>query len=141
VITRFPSGAGFLCRIWSSRWCPPGSGHDPASLPIAPVTTTVRNIPTEVRLAADDGLPRECAANFDNVFTLSRSRFKQRITRLAEPRLREVCRAYQFAAGCQPGISMDANQYGAMSPGNIGKCLRLRVHSSAPRCCVVAAMT
>jgi mRNA interferase MazF len=72
------------------------------SLLVAPLTTTVRDIPTEVRLTADDGLPRECAANFDNVFTLSRSRFKQRITRLAEPRLREVCRAYQFAAGCQP---------------------------------------
>jgi len=72
------------------------------SVLVAPLTTTVRNIPTEVRFTADDGLPRECAANFDNVFTLSRSRFKQRITQLAEPRLREVCRAYQFAAGCQP---------------------------------------
>jgi mRNA interferase MazF len=69
---------------------------------VAPLTTTVRNIPTEVHLTTDDGPPRECAANFNNVFTLSRSHFKQRITRLAEPRLREVCRAYQFAAGCQP---------------------------------------
>ena len=56
------------------------------SLLVAPLTTTVRNIPTEVHLTTDDGLPRECAANFDNVFTLSRSHFKQRITRLAESR-------------------------------------------------------
>ena len=70
------------------------------SLLVAPVTTTVRGIPTEVVLDRDDGLPRPCAANFDNVFTLSRGRFTSRITRLADERLAEVCRAYRFAAGC-----------------------------------------
>jgi mRNA interferase MazF len=70
------------------------------SLLVAPVTTTVRSIPTEVALGADDGLPRPCAANFDNVFTLQRSRFTARISRLSDDRLREVCRAYRFAAGC-----------------------------------------
>ena len=71
-----------------------------ASLLVAPVTTTVRNIPTEVALDAEDGLPRRCAANFDNVFTLHRSRFKSRITRLDDERLGDICRAYRFAAGC-----------------------------------------
>jgi mRNA interferase MazF len=70
------------------------------SLLVARVTTTVRNIPTEVVLDADDGLPRTCAANFDNVFTLQRRRFTNRISRLSDDRLREVCRAYRFAAGC-----------------------------------------
>lgn len=70
------------------------------SLLVAPVTTTVRNIPTEVALDRDDGLPRECAANFDNVFTLGRSRFTSRICRLAEDRLAEVCLAHRFATGC-----------------------------------------
>lgn len=70
------------------------------SLLVAPVTTTVRNIPTEVALDRADGLPRPCAANFDNVFTLSRSRFTSRISRLADERLAEVCRSYRFAAGC-----------------------------------------
>ena len=70
------------------------------SLLVAPVTTTVRGIPTEVALDADDGLPRRCAANFDNVFTLHRSRFKKRISRLSDERLGQVCRAYRFAAGC-----------------------------------------
>lgn len=70
------------------------------SLLVAPVTTTVRSIPTEVALDADDGLPRRCAANFDNVFTLHRSRFRNRISRLRGEQLREVCRAYRFAAGC-----------------------------------------
>lgn len=70
------------------------------SLLVAPVTTTVREIPTEVALDADDSLPRRCAANFDNLFTLRRSRFESRITRLGDERLVEVCRAYRFAAGC-----------------------------------------
>ncbi len=70
------------------------------SLLVAPVTTTVRSIPTEVALDVGDGLPRRCAANFDNVFTLHRSRFKHRISRLGDERFREVCRAYRFAVGC-----------------------------------------
>lgn len=70
------------------------------SLVVAPLTTTVRGIPTEVRLTTDDGLPRECAANFDNVFTLHRSRFERPITRLTESHMRDVCRAYRFAVGC-----------------------------------------
>lgn len=70
------------------------------SLLVAPVTTTVRGIPTEVELDDEDGLPRACAANFDNVFTLHRSRFKSRVARLGHARLADVCRAYRFAAGC-----------------------------------------
>jgi mRNA interferase MazF len=70
------------------------------SLLVAPVTTTVRGIPTEVVLDADEGLPRRCAANFDNVFTLHRSRFENRIGQLGDERLVEVCQAYRFAAGC-----------------------------------------
>lgn len=70
------------------------------SLLVAPVTTTVRGIPTEVALGPDDGLPRDCAANFDNVFTLHRSSFERRITRLTEARMSEACRASRFAIGC-----------------------------------------
>lgn len=70
------------------------------SLLVAPVTTTVRGIPTEVALSPDDGLPRDCAANFDNVFTLPRMCFERKITRLADARMSEVCRASRFAIGC-----------------------------------------
>jgi len=70
------------------------------SVLVAPVTTRVRGIPTEVELAEEDGLPRACAANFDNVFTLRRERLQGRIALLPTARLDEVCRAYRFAAGC-----------------------------------------
>jgi mRNA interferase MazF len=70
------------------------------SVLVAPVTTNVRGIPTEVALDASDGLPRTCAANFDNVFTISQERLQERIARLAPGKLDLVCRAYRFAVGC-----------------------------------------
>ena len=70
------------------------------SVLVAPVTTTVRGIPTEVVFDSEDGLPRRCAANFDNVFTLRRDRFETRIAVLASDRCDQVCVAYRFAAGC-----------------------------------------
>lgn len=67
---------------------------------VAPVTTRVRGIPTEVPLTESDGLPRDCAANFDNLFTLRRERLHERITIVASARLDEICCSYRFAAGC-----------------------------------------
>lgn len=70
------------------------------SVLVAPITSTVRDIPTEVALSPDDGLPQPCAANFDNLFTLRRERLQDLVAELDEPHLDEVCRAYRFAAGC-----------------------------------------
>ena len=67
---------------------------------VAPVTTNVRGIPTEVALGPADGMPRSCAVNFDNTFTLARHRLLDRLTTLPPGRLPEVCDAYRFAAGC-----------------------------------------
>lgn len=70
------------------------------SILVAPVTTSVRGIPTEVELSVADGMPRPCAANFDNVFTLRTDRFSEHITTLDPITLEAVCRAYRFAASC-----------------------------------------
>lgn len=67
---------------------------------VAPVTTRVRNIPTELELGEVDGMPRTCAANFDNVFTLRREHLRERISALPSTRYEELCRAYRFAVGC-----------------------------------------
>lgn len=71
-----------------------------ASVLVAPLTTTVRDIPTEVRFTPDDGLPKICAASFDNLFTLRKERLQTFIAAAAEARLEDICRAYRFAAGC-----------------------------------------
>ena len=70
------------------------------SVLVAPVTTTVREIPTELPLGPEDGMPTLCAASFDNLFTLRRERFARFIAMLGEHREAELCAAYRFAAGC-----------------------------------------
>lgn len=67
---------------------------------VAPITTKVRGIPTEVPLGEDQGLPRSCAANFDNLMTLPKSLLRERVSRLDAERLNQACRAYRFAADC-----------------------------------------
>ena len=70
------------------------------SVLVAPVTTSVRGIPTEVALGPAEGLPQPCAANFDNIFTLRRDRLRDRIGQLGEVGLERMCDAYRFAAAC-----------------------------------------
>ena len=70
------------------------------SLLVAPVTTSVRDIPTEVVLDRSDGMPVRCAANFDNTFTIGTVRLSERITTLTAERMEAACSAYRFAAGC-----------------------------------------
>ena len=67
---------------------------------IAPATRTIRGIPTEVRLGADDGMPADCALSFDNLVTIPKSLLSERIMTLAPERLDELCAALDVAAGC-----------------------------------------
>ena len=69
------------------------------SVTIAPITSTIRNIPTEVVLTRDDGLPNTCAANFDNIQTVPKSNVGDRIARLTSRRMREAAAAVSFALG------------------------------------------
>ena len=66
---------------------------------VAPVTTTIRDIPTEVLLSRPDGLERDCAINLDHVQTASRGRIGPVITTLASHRMAEVRAALLFALG------------------------------------------
>jgi mRNA interferase MazF len=64
---------------------------------IAPITSTIRSIPTELLLTEEDGLPQTCAANFDNLQTVPKSQIGDRITRLSRQRMREAAAAVSFA--------------------------------------------
>ena len=66
---------------------------------IAPITTTIRVIPSEVVLSEADGLLTECAANCDNLQTIAKSKLGGYITHLAPERLRELREAIGFALG------------------------------------------
>jgi mRNA interferase MazF len=69
------------------------------SVTIAPITSTIRSIPTEILLTEQDGVPHICAANFDNLQTVPKSNIGSRITRLTSRRMKEVATAVSFALG------------------------------------------
>jgi mRNA interferase MazF len=66
---------------------------------IAPVTSTIREIPSEVLLTSKDGLPRDCAVNLDHVQTVSRSKIGALITTLSADRVQQIRAALLFALG------------------------------------------
>lgn len=67
---------------------------------VAPLTTTVRNIPTEVFLSpADDGVSAPCAVNLDNVQTIPKHKIGDLVTMLSTERMVEVEQALAFALG------------------------------------------
>ena len=71
-----------------------------ASVLVAPATRTIRDIPTEVALTREDGMPGDCALSLDNITTVPKALLTQRIAALSEPRLTELCSALRAATGC-----------------------------------------
>jgi mRNA interferase MazF len=69
------------------------------SVTVAPITSTVRSIPTEVVLTEEDGLPDTCAANFDNVQTVPKGNIGDRIAHLTTRKMKEAAEAISFALG------------------------------------------
>ena len=67
------------------------------SVTIAPITSTIRSIPTEVVLTEADGLPNTCAANFDNLQTVPKSQIRNRIAHLTSRKMLEAVAALNFA--------------------------------------------
>ena len=64
---------------------------------IAPITTTVRDIPSEVPLSQDDGLTRSCAVNLDHIQTVPKAKLESVVTTLSRDKLEEVGKAVSFA--------------------------------------------
>ena len=73
------------------------------ALTIAPITTIVRDIPSEVFLSREEGMSTDCAVNCDNLQTVPRMQIDGLITTLSPVRMREVNQALAFALG------MDSN--------------------------------
>ena len=69
------------------------------SVTVAPITSTIRRIPTEIVLTEDDGLPSTCAANFDNIQTVPKSNIGDCIARLTMRKMKEAGAAVSFALG------------------------------------------
>lgn len=69
---------------------------------VAPITSTIREIPSEVVLRPADGLPRECAVNLDHVQTVSRGKLGPLIATVPAEKLTQIGRALLFALGFEP---------------------------------------
>ena len=78
-------------------------GYLPRSLStvtVAPVTSTIRGVPSEVVLNEEDGMKSSCAVNLHNAVTVSQERLGRRGAQLSAARINEVCAALRFSLGC-----------------------------------------
>jgi mRNA interferase MazF len=75
--------------------------HYLSRVTVAPITSTIRGVPSEVALGIQDGLRQPCAANLHNVITVGRNGLGRRLAQLSPRRMREVCAALSFALGCE----------------------------------------
>lgn len=69
------------------------------TITVAPVTTTIRRLPTEVNLRSADGLPTECVVNLDGIHAIHKSRIGDLIVTLSESKMAQVEHALLFALG------------------------------------------
>lgn len=74
---------------------------------IAPITTTIRDIPTEVVLTEEDGMPRMCCINCDHIQTVSKDKIGAFITTLDEQRMLQVRKAVLFALGFESAMNLN----------------------------------
>jgi mRNA interferase MazF len=68
---------------------------------VVPVTTRIRNIPTEVQLSLDDGLPKSSVINLDTITTIAKSSLIDRLTALSFEKMKAVETAIHFALGME----------------------------------------
>jgi mRNA interferase MazF len=68
---------------------------------VAPITSTVRGVDSEVMLGVVDGMKRPCAVNLHNLITVHHSIVGRCLATLTAGRMREVCAALAFALGCE----------------------------------------
>ena len=67
---------------------------------VAPITSTIRGVPSEVALGPEDGMKQPCAVNLHNVMTVNQANLGRRVAELSPLRMRQVCSALAFALGC-----------------------------------------
>ena len=64
---------------------------------VAPVTSTIRNIPSEVFLSQDEGMKRDCVVNLDHIQTVSKKKIGTRLISLSTNKMKSVSEAIRFA--------------------------------------------
>jgi mRNA interferase MazF len=71
-----------------------------STVTVAPITSTIRGVPSEFPLDEEDGMKGRCAVNLHNAVTVSQGRLGNRVARLSPRRMSEICSALRFSLGC-----------------------------------------
>jgi mRNA interferase MazF len=71
-----------------------------ATVTVAPITSTIRGVPSEVILDIDEGMKGRCAVNLHNAVTVAQARLGRRVSNLSAARMEDVCAALRFSLGC-----------------------------------------
>jgi mRNA interferase MazF len=71
-----------------------------STVTVAPVTSTIRGVPSEVVLNEEDGMKSPCAVNLHNAITISQEHLGRRVGQLSAQRMNHVCAALRFSLGC-----------------------------------------
>ena len=67
---------------------------------VAPITSTIRGLPSEVVVGPPEGLKHDSAVNLDHVRTVEQARLTRQVGHLRADKMRAVCRALAVATGC-----------------------------------------
>jgi len=67
---------------------------------VAPITSTIRGVPSEVLLNEEDGMKAPCAVNLHNAVTITQERLGRRVAQLSSLRMHQICAALRFSLGC-----------------------------------------
>jgi mRNA interferase MazF len=100
-------------EIWWAELAPP-AGRRPVLLlsrneayavrkliMVAPLTTRIRAIPSEVSLGDEDGVPHACVVNLDTITTIAKASLRERLTALSAEKLKAVEEALHFSLGLE----------------------------------------
>jgi mRNA interferase MazF len=71
-----------------------------STVTVAPITSAIRGVPSEVVLNEEDGMKAPCAVNLHNAVTISQDRLGKRVAQLSSLRMNEICAALRFSLGC-----------------------------------------
>jgi mRNA interferase MazF len=74
-----------------------------STVTVAPITSKIRGVPSEVVLNEEDGMKKPCSVNLHNAVTISQNRLGRRVAQLSSLRMGEVCAALRFSLGCDLG--------------------------------------
>ena len=71
-----------------------------STVTVAPITSSIRGVPSEIVLNEEDGMKASCSVNLHNAVTVSQDRLGKRVAHLSAMRMNEICAALRFSLGC-----------------------------------------